>query len=200
MDKRSERVSRFKRAGVSEARGAVSGTFALFIPDRAADESRGSLAPEGRSLAFFGSQRRHDPTLSAKGIRQRSFLQIVEDQQTMMGWCSVKCSPCEQRKPTPKRMRMARNREKSIRRRGWLASIGNEAREHVFADTHVKNCDNVQRQGKGRITIPLVVIAKMPLLLATRRINQDTRATVILRWIPAPRIRRTLVRQPQSSQ
>nr|XP_033186174.1 uncharacterized protein LOC117154892 isoform X1 [Bombus vancouverensis nearcticus] len=106
MDKRSERVSRFKRAGVSEARGAVSGTFALFIPDRAADESRGSLAPEGRFLAFFGSQRRHDPTLSAKGIRQRSFLQIVEDQQTMMGWCSVKCSPCEQRKPTPRRMRM----------------------------------------------------------------------------------------------
>lgn len=45
----------------------------------------------------------------------------------------------------------ARNREKSIRRRGWLASIGNEAREHVFADTHVKNCDNVQRQGKGRV-------------------------------------------------
>ncbi|XP_033180285.1 uncharacterized protein LOC112213930 isoform X3 [Bombus impatiens] len=73
MDKRSERVSRFKRAGVSEARGAVSGTFALFIPDRAADESRGSLAPEGRFLAFFGSQRRHDPTLSAKGIRQRSY-------------------------------------------------------------------------------------------------------------------------------
>lgn len=45
----------------------------------------------------------------------------------------------------------ARNREKSIGRRGWLASIGNEAREHVFADTHVKNCDNVQRQGKGRV-------------------------------------------------
>ncbi|XP_033319242.1 uncharacterized protein LOC117216561 isoform X6 [Bombus bifarius] len=108
MDKRSERVSRFKRAGVSEARGAMNRV----------DHWR----PKGDS------------------------------------------SPSS-----------ARNGD-TIRRCRRKASAS------------------------GAITIPLVVIAKMPLLLATRRINQDTRATVILRWIPAPRIRRTLVRQPQSSQ
>ncbi|XP_050488840.1 uncharacterized protein LOC126872736 [Bombus huntii] len=89
MDKRSERVSRFKRAGVSEARGAMNRV----------DHWRPKGDPSPSSARNGDTIRRCRRKASASGA-------IVEDQQTMMGWCSVKCSPCEQRKPTPKRMRM----------------------------------------------------------------------------------------------